>query len=277
MEKSTKIVLTSCSIGCLLVILIFVAVGLGGFVFVKDMVGAFEETEQTRRTVEERFGRPEDFVPEPDGTIPPERMEAFLAVRDFMAPTREEMESTFTTLGNEEEGAGSTFEKVRAGIALMPQMAKFYSARNEALLEGGMGPGEYSYIYAMSYYAVLGKEPGDGPPFRLRNDDRNGGAEFNMGELDSEDRREHTAETLNRKLLPLLRNQLAALEDTEGMDAWRESLASEVAAMEKDRLHLPWSDGAPTPLAASISPYRARLEESYRPNCNLLEIAIDIN
>ena len=49
-------------------------------------------------------------------------------------------------------------------------------------------------------------------------------------------------------------------------------LAAEITAMESDRFRIPWRDGVPEPIAASLEPYRRQLESSYSAMCNPLEI-----
>ena len=62
----------------------------------------------------------------------------------------------------------------------------------EALLEVGMGPGEYMYVYSVAYYSWLGKSPADGPSFTLVGDDGdNQGRQVGQDEFDvREERRE---------------------------------------------------------------------------------------
>ena len=58
----------------------------------------------------------------------------------------------------------------------------------------------------------------------------------------------------------------------EGDAAAREALANEIAAMEDDRRRLPWQDGLPATLAASLEPHRERLEATYDPVANAFEL-----
>ena len=282
-----------CGAGCA-VVAVVVAIGLGvGAWKVKDMVQDVvheaERGEQTEAAVRERFGSARDFSPPPGGAIPPERIEAFLNVREIMAPDRDELSSSLRLLGPDDSGEGmerrgGALDKMRAGMGLVPQIVGFVSGRNEALLEGGMGPGEYLYIYVLAYYADLGKSPADGPPFTLVGDDpdHNGGFRTQFRSDDEEKIRERRAERVrtkvNRLMLRLLRNQLAALEDSQpaaDLDEWRQSLADEIAAVEADPQRIAWENGLPQVVAASLQPFRPALEASYDPTCNVLEIEWD--
>ena len=62
------------------------------------------------------------------------------------------------------EGEGRTsggIRAARAGISMAPRILEFARARNEALLEIGMGQGEYAWIYWLSYHAWLGHPAGE--------------------------------------------------------------------------------------------------------------------
>lgn len=281
-----------CGCGCGLLVLLLGLLGWGGYVLIRRVVGQAERIDAVMEQVHEKHGRVSDFRPEPDGAIPPERVEAFLRVRELMATTRAETGHVFRLLSSgESEGTtevpgvlgqvlawGMGILKVEAGTSLVPQLIAFVAARGEAFLEAGMGPGEYLYIYSLAFYSGLGRSPADGPAFRLMGDDQDGnqgrrgsGDEFDV----REGRREAVLTTLNERLLPMLRRQLAALDEGGRLresDPWRKQLAAEIAAMEEDRFRIPWRDGLPPVIEASLEPYRARLEASYSALCNPLEV-----
>jgi hypothetical protein len=281
-----------CGCGCGLLVLLLGLFVWGGYVLIKNVVETAQEAEAVLEQVREEHGRLSDFRPEPDGALAPERMEVFLRVRELMGPARAETEHVFTLLSSQEsEGAsqvpgvvgrviewGMGILRIEAATDLIPQAIAFVGARGEALLEAGMGPGEYLYIYSIAYFSGLGKSPADGPAFPLVGDDEDGdrgdrgmGDEFDI----RESRRELVLVTLNERLLPMLRRQLAALDESGRLreaDPWRQQLAAEIAAMEEDRFRIPWRDGLPPVIEASLEPYRARLEASYSPMCNPLEV-----
>ena len=271
-----------CGIGCAIVLVILGALAAGSFFFVRDVVGEVQKTQRGMDAVTEQFGRTSEFRPDPDGAIRPERLELFLAVRGSLSETRAELERTLTLLQKEaapdqDEGRGGMLGKFRAGLGVLPQLIGFYNARSDALLEHGMGLGEYTYIYVLAYYSWLGRSPADGPPFRLVGDSREvrGWDEERWGNADEfdvrEDRTERILRTLSRQLLPMLRNQLADLDDA---GPWREALEAEIAAMEIDSLRLPWADGVPEAVERSLDAFRDRLEQSYSEQCNALEFGM---
>jgi len=47
--------------------------------------------------------------------------------------------------------------RILAHLGIIPLMAEFVKTRNQALLDAGMGMGEYYFIYVVVYYPWLGK------------------------------------------------------------------------------------------------------------------------
>lgn len=165
------------------------------------------------------------------------------------------------------------------GFGIIPKIAEFIRARNQALLEEDIGIGEYTYIYVITFYSWLGKAPEDGPGVQIsgmRMDDRS------EHQRDVEEVRELSRDIiirrLHRQMLSILRNQFAKLEERgySSMEAdWYEALEAEIKAMESDSIRLPWQESLPQRLSASLSPYRGRLEASYSEMTNSLELDLD--
>jgi hypothetical protein len=282
MSGSARNWLVGCGLGCGALLLVIAALAVGGFFAIRNVVEDFERTESSQQALAERFGPIDRFVPEPDGSIHAARIETFLAVRERTREAREEMETKLTLLAEAQDrtgrmGARRAARTVTAGLGLLPEVAAFLTRRNEALLEEGMGPGEYLYLYSVAYYSWLGHSPADGPPFRIVGRDGENGRrptdefEFRESRLDQALRR------LNRHLGPMLRRQADGipLGSTEAGDAtWRRSLEDEIAAMNAEPDRLPWADGVPDPLRRSLDPYHERLDGSYSPMCNPLEMML---
>lgn len=240
-------------------------------------------------TLTERHGRIQDFCPDPYGAIRPERIEAFLAVGNSMTPVKEELEKSIDILSDEkredqakEEPSPHVLAKIKTGFGIIPLTAEFVKTRNQALLDAGMGMGEYYFIYVVVYYSWLGKSPVDGPPFQLvGEDDEERGVFWRRSRrdtMDLEDRLDYTLKRLHRQLLPMLHNQyekLTELDVSPIIDPWREALVAEIEAMDSDRFRLPWQDGLPEVLEASFEPFRERLEASYSALLNPLEAALE--
>ncbi len=275
--------LIGCGIGCGVVILLLIFAGVGGYFFVKNIVSGFEETEAIADALKERYGGIKDFCPDPGGAIGPERVEAFLSVRNSMEAVKEKLENSINILSDEERASQFTEEpspgvltKIKTGFGIIPLIAEFYTRRNQAILDAEMGLGEYYFIYVVSYYSWLGKSPGDGLEYHLvGEDDENRGVYWRRGgNEDLEDRQEDMLKQLHRQILPMLKNQVAKLTRIDVSpirDPWREMLAAEIEAMEADRFRLLWQDGLPDVLEASLKPFRGRFEASYSKVLNALE------
>jgi hypothetical protein len=79
-------------------------------------------------------------------------------------------------------------------------------------------------------------------------------------------------------ILPMLINQLEKLEEREAAvmpEEWRQTLAAEIEAMREDKERLPWQDGVPAVIEASLKLYRERLQNSYSSMTNPLELAVE--
>jgi len=281
-SDTTKKWLIGCGIGCGAIILILIILGLGGYFFFRNIVAGFRDSEAIMSTLTDRFGKIEDFCPDPEGAIKSERLEAFLSVRDTCAPVREKVAVTFEGLKQErvkgeiELKRSNIFKMVRLGVGVIPQIAELLKSRNQALLDKGMGIGEYYYIYVIAYYSWLKKSPEDGPDVQLVEYEERG--DYRDRKEFLEMRREVTLKRVNRQLLPVLRNQLEKLieSDKSGAQAkWRKRLEAELKAIESDRARILWKDGLPSVLEASLRPFKERLESSYNPLTNSLEVIIE--
>ena len=280
--------LIGCGIGCGVVILLLVFAGVGGYFFVKNIVKGFEETEAIADALTERYGGIKDFCPDPGGAIGPERLEAFLSVRNSMEPAKEKLESSIIILSDEErasqfkeEPSPGVLTKIKTGFGIIPLIAEFYTRRNQALLDAEMGLGEYYFIYVVSYYSWLGKSPGDGLEYNLVDDedDQKRGVYWRRTRSENfDERQDDVLKQLHRQILPMLKKQVVKLTRNDVSpirDPWQESLAAEIEAMEADRFRLLWLDGLPEVLAVSLKPFRGRLEVSYSKVLNALEMALE--
>ncbi len=263
MKKSTTFWLLGCGSGCALLALGVAALIAGGSHLVRSTTAPFNDAIEARKALEQQFGEAADFTPWPDGAVPPERMEAFLTVREATQPAREKLVATLSSLPTDEEDAQeleskpfmermwAVFDITRSGIGLGAEMGEMFAARNQGLLDAGMGLGEYSYIYFLAYYRQLGHSPsetGEGLP---------------MPNIASR--------RLTGELRSMLSRQLATLD--AGDEHWRARLAEEIESLESDVSRLPWEDGLPEAITASIEPYRERLEAYYIAAANPFELS----
>lgn len=274
--------LLGCGIGCGVVLLVIVLVAGGSFYVLRDTIRGFRQIEESQSTLVEAHGRIDDFRPRADGRIPPDRMAAFLAVRDTTAATRDELTRALNVdmPALQDEGKGGVaklLQGLKAGVGFTGAVADYLRERGAAMLAQEMGLGEYLYTYSLVYYVWLGKDPGAGPTrvnvtVEASRDDNTivwGDAHGDWSEPDI--RRHRLRQKVRDHLLPMLESQLAA-DDTSGGAAWRAELAAEVARLRADAERMPWQDGLPAPLRESLEPHRAQLEAQWSDAANMLEI-----
>ncbi len=274
-----------CGIGCGLMLIILGGAGTCAYFGVKQFKDQADGLDETFEAVEAQFGDATDFVPRPDGAIPAERMETFLAIRDDMAPSRVEISNMLHTL----DGDGNWIAKAQVGWKMIPALLSFIGERNEVLLNRNMGVGEYQQVYALSYFVLLDKDPGDGPGFVLAGDDEDeedgGPVHVNWGHSGDEDAvREARAKKVrvfvNDVQVAVLRNQLEAYRATLSAgteleaDSWGGTLTAELAAMDLESLRFPWEEGLPAQIRDSLEPYRTRLDQTYDPMTSIIEMGL---
>jgi hypothetical protein len=274
--------LLGCGIGCGVVLLIFVLVAGGSFYLLRDTIRGFKQLEESHTTLVEEHGQIGDFQPRPDGRIPPERIAAFLAVRDTTSGPRDDLSRALSVdvpaiKADRDKGVSKMLRGLKAGFGFTGSLAEYLRSRGTALLAQEMGLGEYLYTYSLAYYSWLGKDPGAGPA-ELKADlhaRRNRGVIVwgdDHGDWSKPEIRRHRLRLMvHGHVLPMLESQLAAA-DTAGGAAWRQDLAAEVARLRADPERLPWQDGLPAPLRESLEPHRAQFEAQWSDAANMLEI-----
>jgi len=246
-SKTASKVLTGCGIGCLLAIVLVVGFGWMGYRWARLAADAVESTGQSEARLEERFGPVRDFRPPVDGRIPADRMEAFLVVRESLAAPRAALEEAIFGLvpGEGESGMTSGLRAARAGARLAPRALDFSRARNESMLSAGMGFGEYTWIYWLTYDAWLGNPADESTLHDLmaERSTSDGSVQFHFGGGMEPER---ITWRLRRDVTAMLRN----LEEDLDAD----------------------SDGLPEEFAVGLESYRDRLASTYSPATNPFEL-----
>lgn len=252
MSDESKGYLKGCLIGCGVAVLLAIIVPIVGGLM---MIGPFRYAIDTREEIEERFGDESAFTPSVDGSIPADRLEAFLEVRNAIAKVSSKLEAASAQMrrmdefDDQEEVSrtevlGEAFKTTKAAFGIGPAMGELFHARNQALLEAEMNLGEYTYIYTMAYHQRL-----------IEDED--------WGELfdDSPVNRR-----VRRLLVEILGNQLAAIQgagtDSEAADL----LERQISALDDYDISVPYEEqGLPPSISRSIAPYRSRLDELFFP------------
>ncbi len=263
--------LMGCGIGCAVVILLGALLFGGCYYCARHVSRGFDQASKSQSELETRFGPIRSYTPPLDGVVAPARMEAFLAVRDSIAPMRKGIEDAFASFARAEKmGRKKDFrtilDAVRGGFSMGPLTGEFYDKRNAALLAHDMGLGEYTYIYCLAYFSYLGLEPEAGLR-GLRYDDEESGYGLRS--------------RINRRMREELGNLQKALDAQASGAAvpkgsFREALNNEVAALLTDDRRLPWPGSLPPGIAAGFAPYRERLQSTYSAATNFFEFGSNI-
>ncbi len=265
--------LKGCGLGCGCIVFALLLVGGGCFLVAQRKFGDLKKAIESQERLVERFGEVEEFTPQGTGAPTVERLELFLEVREQLGPVRDQLEAQLADFppdsAIEGEGGFITAFTVLADLgALLGPVGHYVEARNKILLAEGMGLGEYLYTYSLVYYSWLGHSPEDGPVITKEGPDKGErwlSDDAGQGTFSPENLRD----SYYRMALAFAKNQLASLD--EG-DAGRAAVAAEIEALRTDSGRLLWQDGLPPDAAAVLEPYRERLEASYSPAVNCVEL-----
>lgn len=242
--------LKGCAFGCGGLVALCVLLIVGMTVSVRS---AFDDAHEDRKALVERFGDDDAFVPAMDGSVAATRVEAFLAVREALAGVHAEIEDVDREMGEldaieegEEpplrEALPMVFRLTRSMMGLPWIFGEIERTRNRALVENGMGLGEYTYIFVMAYHEQIVHPSENAVMFSSSP----AGARV-RGELRG-----------------MLERQLLAAESHEPPEEDLVSaLAAELEALDSDAARVPWQDGLPESIATSFAGYRDRLDAAY--------------
>lgn len=248
-----------CAIGCGLFVVLGILGTIGGGI---AMLRPFHQAMSAREELDARFPDQESYTPPPDGAVPADRMEAFLAVRDTLmshcGEFTEAMEQfrRMDALGEHPPAGvvvGEVLRTMRRALGMAGTIGRFNTDRNRALLEHGMGLGEYTYVYAVVYHGWLGERE-ENTHVKVENDD--------------------SGPRVRRDLRAMLRRQLDELTAAGGDPDLAVRLRRELVRLKEDRRRYPWRDGVPPALLTSLEPYRDRLESLYCPDMSPFELTI---
>jgi hypothetical protein len=218
-----------------------------------SMRSAFDDAADDRQALALRFDGVEGYTPDVDGVVARERVERFLAVREAISSVEGDFEALddeaaeFEALGEDGRppmrvALPAVVRMTRAMIGMPWLLGDLERTRNRALLDVDMGLGEYVYIYCVAYH---GRELVPGTTSMLSDSKAINGR-------------------IRRELRLMIRRQLAAARsELAENDPWRERLAAEVEALDEDPSRIPWQDGLPPAIEASLAPFRDRLDAMY--------------
>ncbi|MFO7608622.1 MAG: hypothetical protein R6X35_05405 [Candidatus Krumholzibacteriia bacterium] len=268
-----RTVLKGCGIGCGVVALLFLVLVGGGAWFAREMGREYKIVQETEDALVGAHGGLADWSP-PAGLLPePERVAVFADVRAGTGEWRRQLEADIARFAAERDrgGIAGFWHTVRAGSDLGLTYARFWTARNRVLMDQGMGPAEYAWLYGQVYYAWLGHDPGAGAD-NLKFEPGQGGAvrvEFEAGRHDPvQDQRE--------RMHDLLAPVVSLAEPGSGGGLGADELAAEAERLDLDPTRVPWQDGLPEALAAVFAPHREVLAAAWSEQANPLELMFDL-
>ncbi|GAH12598.1 unnamed protein product, partial [marine sediment metagenome] len=123
MSNATTKVLAGCAVGCLLVVLALGGLAWMGYRWARTAAEVIEAAERAEDRLEAEYGLVREFTP-PVGPVAADRVEAFLTVRELMAPQRTALTESVEALAPaaEKGGAVGGLRAARAGISMAPRL-----------------------------------------------------------------------------------------------------------------------------------------------------------
>jgi hypothetical protein len=249
-SESSRQWFKGCALGCGGLVVLFVLMIFGMSV---SMRTAFDDAHEDRQALEERFGDNEAFTPVVDGSVTAERVEAFLTVREALSAIHAEIGDVDEEMGSFEnladgeepplrEALPAIFSLTKSMIGLPWVFGEIERTRNRALVDAGMGLGEYAYIYTAAFHDQLVAPTQEANLF--------GASAANS--------------RVRANLRGMIERQLTAAESGESDDeALVSALTAELQALDEDDLRIPWQDGLPEQITASFTDFRGRLDSTY--------------
>jgi hypothetical protein len=230
---------------------IFVLVA-GGYV----LLAPVRQSKQLEQTLIDQYGWANHYLPPIDGSIKPDRIEAFVRIREAMQPSCAVFQdilnkiSTLESIEEDEEmPAGEKASKSISGfksmISAAPKFLEFMDRRNTSLLAEEMGLGEYVYLYLSAYGEQLANE-----------------ANSEYAEMSEA----YVSQRIRDEYSRILGNLVTAAQ-ANGSDASSEGLISdlqaEITALNNGSRSSPWPGGPPDRTHASLAPYQQQLAGLY--------------
>lgn len=271
--------LTGCGIGCGVLLLAGIGACVAGALFMKHTFRGIEKAAESHEELIGALGDVDDYAPPATGVPAADRIEIFARVRELTADARRDVEEAAARLPppelSEEE---ALVGRIRVGLDVLGDfidaVGTYLQARNQALIESGMGVGEYVYLYTLTYHSWLGHPPGEAPEAREGPDGVRVGIYDDNNALFSE---EAVRRRYRRYVLGMVREQMASPGPESGAAEaapWRARLEREIHRMEVDPGRVLWQDGLPATIVAALRPFEARLQDTWSASTNRVELPL---
>ena len=226
---------------------------VAGIYFVVEQT---RESKRLERTLIERYDWASNYTPPIDGSVPPQRVERFIRVREAVQPNCADYQSVLDDLidleATEADQETPPVKKISESIggvinvfSVAPKFLEFLETRNRSLLAEEMGLGEYIYIYLAAYGEQLANE-----------------SVSSYSGMDEA----YVSPRARDEFIQILGNQLVALEPA-GQEGSPEGLAAdlrrEIEALEDGSHTSPWPNGPTGRTRESLASYNEQLAELY--------------
>jgi len=260
--KSNPIKQSGRTKGCFIFALTVSFVIASGFYFLSTGV---REAKHIEQSLIDQFGWADDYVPPLDGSVDPQRIKAFIRVReavqancaDYQAVLKsirglDELETDPETSASEVASTG--LQGFKGAFSAGSKILKFSRTRNQALLDEGMGIGEYLYIYLTAYGEQLAGEST---------------SDF------SNTTEAYVSERARKDYTQILANQQLALQDSALLTVYPKletDLLAEIEALNDGSHTSPWPDGPVGESRESLAPYQQQLADLYCPGIVKIEL-----
>ena len=276
MASTGKKWLTGCAIGCVVLLVLLGLVTMASYMMLRGTLEGFQQAKESGEELTHTHGAIVAFTPPLPSALPADRLHLFISVRESLGEPQKALEGAFiqfpTAIERKKESKLRTILTVFRGLGdLLRPMGEYVDARNRALLDAGMGQGEYLFYYGLTYYSWLGHSPDDIP--RMEGGERDkpnfrihGGKDAAFGRDQAWRRYRFSTEAMLRNL----HAAMTAAADPEAETALQD-LTAEIDRLAKDPDHLAWSGGLPPAWQAALEPERGRLAKTYNPTANIFE------
>lgn len=248
--------------GCLLIALTIGFVVSSGIYF---MTTGIRDAKRLEQTLIDRFDWTDQYTPPIDGSIAPQRIEAFIRVREAVQVACAENQAvliSINSLDKLETDQESSADKIAStglqGLKSIfnagPKMVEFSEIRNHALLDENMGLGEYLYIYLTIYGEQLAAEPDS---------------------VYSAMEEAYVSDRARIEYTQILANQVLALQAGGSLSSNPDLgavLQAEIEALENGSHGSPWPNGPFGRMRKSLAPYQQHLSKLYCPGIVKIEL-----
>jgi hypothetical protein len=261
MEEKSRGCLKQAALGCGGLLVVAVAVPV---VLTVMILPPMNRAIEARADFEALHGPQDAFVPPASGVPSPDRIEAFLSVRQALAPACTDFWSAERSVAkleafDDQENISKidvmkqAMSTSKTMMGMGPAIGHFFENRNRALVDAGMGLGEYTYIYVVAYNDRILEPETELQLF---------GPQVANGRV-------------REALASMLKNQLEALRREGAQEELTRAVAAEVEALENDPDRIAWQDGIPLEIESSLLPYRDRLDTAFCGSTAPFELLIN--